>query len=46
MTDTTNAPLVQTWVAVTDLHGRTHLEAHWVPAVPQSGTPVHVSHAA
>jgi len=35
--------LVQTWVAVTDKDGRTHLEAHWV----EPGTaPTHVTHAA
>jgi len=37
--------LVQTWVSVTDLDGRTRLEARWTPA-PQSGAPVHVVDAA
>jgi hypothetical protein len=37
--------LVQTWVSVTDVTGRARLEARWIPA-PQSGAPVHVTHAA
>lgn len=35
--------LVQTWVAVTDTDGRTHLEAQWVHA---GSTPTHATHAA
>ena len=35
--------LVQTWVAVTDTDGRTHLEAHWVDP---SSAPTHATHAA
>jgi hypothetical protein len=35
--------LVQTWVAVTDESGRTHLEARWIDATP---VPTHVTHAA
>jgi hypothetical protein len=37
--------LVQTWVSVTDVNGRTRLEARWIPA-PQSGAPSHVTYAA
>lgn len=37
--------LVLTWVSVTDVDGRTRLEARWSPA-PQSGAPVHGVHAA
>ncbi|WP_269319768.1 hypothetical protein [Nocardioides sp. URHA0020] len=41
--NSTATGLVQTWVPVTDLQGRTHLEAHWIdttaPATP-------VTHAA
>lgn len=37
--------LVQIWVSVTDVNGRTRLEARWIPA-PQSGAPAHVTHAA
>lgn len=37
--------LVQTWVTVTDVRGRTCLEAHWIPA-PQAGIPAHITHAA
>ena len=37
--------LVLTWVSVTDVDGRTRLEARWSPA-PQSGTQQHVTHAA
>ncbi|MGB0101876.1 MAG: hypothetical protein WBP61_16480 [Nocardioides sp.] len=43
-TTTDSNPLVQTWVAVTDLRGRTYLESRWVPA--PTSTPVHVTHAA
>ena len=45
-TNDAHAALVQTWVAVTDLRGRTHLEARWTPATPQTGAPAHVTHAA
>ena len=41
---TTN--LVQTWVSVPDVDGRTRLEARWTPAPPQGGAPVHVVDAA
>jgi hypothetical protein len=37
--------LVQTWVSVTDVRGRTHLEARCI-AAPQTGAPAHVTHAA
>ncbi len=37
--------LVQTWVSVTDVNGRTHLEARWIPA-SHSGAPSYVTHAA
>ena len=37
--------LVQTWVPVTDIDGRTHLEARWTPA-PHAGAPVQAPHAA
>ena len=40
----TNHP-VQTWVEVTDVNGRSHLEARWTEP-RESGFPVHVSHAA
>ena len=45
MTGGVQAPLVQTWVPVTDDRGRTTLEAHWAEPVP-SGAPVQVGHAA
>jgi hypothetical protein len=38
--------LTQTWVSVTDLQGRTHLEARWTEA-PHDHAPVHATtHAA
>ncbi len=38
--------LVQSWVSVTDVHGRTHLEARWIEP-RQGGVPAHVTtHAA
>ena len=37
--------LVQTWVVVTDVTGRTRLEARWL-AASHSGAPAHVTHAA
>ena len=42
---TMTSHLVQTWVPVTDVHGRTHLEARWTEA-PQYGAHVHTPHAA
>jgi len=45
MTDMKTNNLMQAWVAVTDVNGETRLEARWLPA-PQSGAPMHVSHAA
>lgn len=46
MNDTTmTTPLVLTWVPVTDVRGRTHLEARWTEA-PQTGVPMHTPHAA
>jgi hypothetical protein len=46
MNDTkTNSPMMQVWVALTDVNGRTRLEARWIPD-SRSGTPAHVGHAA
>ncbi len=46
MNDTTMTNnLVQTWVPVADVHGRTHLEARWTSA-PHAGAPVQTPHAA
>lgn len=46
MNDTTmTSHLVQTWVQVTDVRGRTYLEARWTEA-PQHGAHVHTPHAA
>jgi hypothetical protein len=37
--------LVQTWVPVTDVAGRTHLEAHWTQGA-QAAAPANTTHAA
>ena len=37
--------LVQTWVPVTDVDGRTRLECQWLEARP-AGLATHVGHAA
>jgi hypothetical protein len=39
MTDAKTTGLVQTWVAVSDARGRTHLEARWVPAPQAHASP-------
>jgi hypothetical protein len=38
--------LAQTWVTVTDAHGRAHLEARWVEATTHHDAPAHATHAA
>ena len=39
------AGLAQTWVTVTDVRGRTHLEARWIEPTHHDA-PVHATHAA
>jgi hypothetical protein len=39
MTDAKATGLVQSWVATTDAHGQTHLEARWAPAPQVQASP-------